>query len=87
MEALIVIGLLFVGLGMVVVVLNDSQFVRFLCYLVGLLGVLFMTLGISQKVDEIRPSAMDVYQGKTTLQYTYVDSVKVDSIVVFKERK
>ena len=30
------------------------------------------------------PSAMDVYQGKTTLQYTIIDGVKIDSVVVFK---
>ena len=30
------------------------------------------------------PSAMDVYQGKTTLQITYQDSVAIDSVVVFK---
>ena len=30
------------------------------------------------------PTAMDVYQGKTTLEYKVVDSVKVDSIVIFK---
>ena len=33
------------------------------------------------------PTAMDVYQGKTALKYTYVDSVKVDSVVVFKKEK
>lgn len=36
-----------------------------------------------EKINE-RPSAMDVYQGKTALQYTVVDGIKVDSIVVFK---
>lgn len=30
------------------------------------------------------PTAMDVYQGKTTLEYKVVDDVKVDSVVVFK---
>ena len=30
------------------------------------------------------PSAMDVYQGKTTLQNVYVDSIRVDSTVVYK---
>lgn len=30
------------------------------------------------------PTAMDVYQGKTTLEITYKDSVAVDSTVVFK---
>lgn len=32
----------------------------------------------------IEPSALDVYQGKTTLQITYRDSIPVDSVVVFK---
>ena len=31
-----------------------------------------------------KPSAMDVYQGKTTLEYKVIDGVKVDSVVVFK---
>ena len=30
------------------------------------------------------PTALDVYQGKTTLEITYRDSIPVDSIVVFK---
>ena len=32
------------------------------------------------------PSAMDVYQGKTTLEITYKDGVPIDSVVVFKEK-
>ena len=36
-----------------------------------------------EKINE-RPSAMDVYQGKTTLQYTIINDVKIDSVVVFK---
>lgn len=31
------------------------------------------------------PAAMDVYQGKTTLEITYKDSVPIDSIVIFKD--
>ena len=34
--------------------------------------------------DEPYPTAMDVYQGKTTLEYKVVDGVKVDSVVIFK---
>lgn len=37
-------------------------------------------------LDE-RPTAIDVYQGKTTLEITYKDSIAVDSIVVFKDKK
>lgn len=31
-----------------------------------------------------QPSALDVYNGKTTLAITYVDSVPVDTTIVFK---
>lgn len=31
------------------------------------------------------PKAIDVYQGKTTLQYTIMNGEKVDSVVVFKK--
>lgn len=34
--------------------------------------------------SEPYPTAMDVYQGKTTLEYKVVDGVKVDSVVIFK---
>ena len=30
------------------------------------------------------PTAMDVYHGKTTLEYKVVDDVKIDSVVIFK---
>ena len=33
-----------------------------------------------------KPSAMDVYAGKTTMEYTIVDGVKVDSTVVYKKK-
>ena len=31
-----------------------------------------------------KPSALDVYRGKTTLEITYRDSVAIDSTVVYK---
>ena len=34
---------------------------------------------------ETNPTAMDVYQGKTTLEITYKDNVATDSVVVFKK--
>lgn len=33
-----------------------------------------------------KPNAIDVYQGKTTLEYTIRDGEIVDSIVVFKKK-
>ena len=31
-----------------------------------------------------KPSAIDVYRGKTTLQITYQDSIAIDTVVVWK---
>ena len=47
---------------------------------VGLILVIF----IPPIIINSQPKAMDVYQGKTTLEITYKDGVAVDSIVVFK---
>ena len=33
-----------------------------------------------------KPRAIDVYQGNTTLEITYKDSVPLDSVVVWKNR-
>jgi purine-cytosine permease-like protein len=33
-----------------------------------------------------KPTAMDVYQGKTTLEIPYKDGVPIDSVVVFKDK-
>ena len=39
-----------------------------------------------KSIYEHDPKAMDVYQGKTTIEYTIRNGVKVDSVVVFKEK-
>ena len=33
------------------------------------------------------PQAIDVYRKRTTLEITYKDSIPIDSVVVFKERR
>lgn len=40
---------------------------------------------LSAILEDPKPTAIDVYQGKTTLEYTIRDGVKIDSIVVFKD--
>lgn len=32
----------------------------------------------------VEPKAIEVYQGKTTLEYTVIDNIKTDSVVVYK---
>ena len=48
-----------------------------------------MILGIAGfvyiKEKNNAPTALDVYQGNTTLEITYRDSIPVDSVVVFKD--
>lgn len=48
------------------------------------IGILLLFVGIA-KTSPKRPTALDVYEGKTTLEITYRDSIPVDSTVVFKE--
>lgn len=38
---------------------------------------------LSSILEDPKPTAMDVYRGKTTLEYTIRDGVKIDSVVVF----
>lgn len=63
-----------------------KEFVAIVLLLV-LLSIMFYR-GYDHGYDSAKrefPTAMDVYKGKTTLQYTIVDGTKIDSIVVFKK--
>lgn len=42
-------------------------------------------LGHGLAKDTTTPTAIEVYQGKTTLEITYRDSIPIDSTVVYKE--
>lgn len=46
-------------------------------------------IAIAAFVEFLSPSItpMDVYQGKTTLEYKVVDGVKVDSCVIWKNKE
>ena len=59
----------------------DGDIFTGICFLI----FLFIEIGIINNIiSEPTPTAMDVYQGKTTIEYKIVDGVKVDSVVVFK---
>lgn len=61
---------------------EDSTFADGLKLGVIITLLVFMEVGI---ISDTQPTAMDVYQNKTTIEYKVVDDVKVDSIVIFKE--
>ena len=52
-----------------------------------IIGAVIMLYGMHKEpLDNGMPTAMDVYQGKTTLKITYIDGVAVDSVVVYKQK-
>lgn len=59
---------------------NSGCTVFLLVFFISLISVL-----ITSHIYESKPQAIDVYQGKTTLEITYRDSMAVDSVVVWKE--
>lgn len=48
---------------------------------IAFIGWMGYNIGIANK-----PTAMDVYRGRTTLEITYKDNVAIDSVVVFKNK-
>lgn len=58
------------------------------CLALLIIAAFLVTLGYLTAVltlIEGKPTAMDVYQGKTTLEYTIHDGIKTDSVVIFKK--
>lgn len=53
-------------------------------YILGLAGTYIFSGSMMWLEIHSHPTAMDVYQNKTTLEITYKDSIPIDSVVVFK---
>lgn len=86
---LVIIGIIIFLVIVGIIEINNSKNAKFD---VGVFfGIVLSTLIVIEVVllssilKTPKPTAMDVYQGKTTLEYTIRDGVKVDSIVVFKD--
>ena len=54
------------------------------CFILVLLCGILIGIIMVIMIESSHPTAMDVYQGKTTLEYKMVDGVKTDSMVIFK---
>ena len=85
----IVVGLLILLVIVAIIVADSSGNAKFdvgVCFGVVLSMLLVIEIILlSEVLENPRPTAMDVYRGKTTLEYTIRDSVKIDIIVVFKD--
>ena len=77
---LCIVGLIFCVTGFILGLDDKAN-----CY-IGLIGcgitIIISLVIIATEAD--KPTALDVYQGKTTLEITYKDSIPIDSVVVFK---
>lgn len=82
MELAVGLILCFAGVITIYLTTKEDDFISFFAILFIMLGVLFSR----DYVEQNHPTAMDVYQGKTTLEITYKDGVAVDSTVVFKQK-
>jgi len=84
----ILVGLMIIGLMVLADFINTCDRGDMSCGLFFgvLISILFaIEVGIvSDIIAEPKPKAMDVYQGKTTLEYTIRDGEVIDSVVVWK---
>lgn len=91
MDAVIGLIFLFMALAIVVVEYGDDESSKTLCglclacFLLSALGGLILGYKVHERLTIQHPSAIEVYQGKTTLEVTYKDSIAIDSVVVYKE--
>lgn len=80
---MVIFGFLLILAGAIVIFVNSDEL--FLSYLGTILVIFGFAVALSN-VQSDEPTAMDVYQGKTTLEIIYKDGVPVDSVVVFKDK-
>lgn len=82
-ETLIIIGLILLIIGGIRLFADANGWGFLSC----VMGAYILSGGILMYQESCKPTAMDVYQGKTTLEITYKDGVPRDSIVVFKDKE
>lgn len=86
METLYIIGACLILLVLLILIIDIGEYeLRFYVFtaLMSLVGLTCIIIGIT---FDSKPTAIDVYRGKTTLEITYRDSIPVDSVVVFKKK-
>lgn len=84
----IIIGILLVAIITAIFAIDYNKKGKFdLGVIFGLILSILVSIEVvllSSILEDPKPTAIDVYQGKTTLEYTIRDSVKIDSVVVWK---
>lgn len=83
LDSLIFLGIIFIFLGVCVGIRNNTNPIPTIMIVVGII-ICFCAIAPYESND--KPTALDVYQGKTTLEITYRDNIPVDSVVVYKNK-
>lgn len=86
--AAIIVGLIIIGL--IDFISSNSHDNMDVGVFFGILVTLCFVIEIgivSTIIEEPKPTPMDVYQGKTTLEYTIRNGEVIDSVVVWKEEE
>ena len=88
MLLVISLAMLFVlGIAGIIIALDDEYDDRRFGIVISLcLFIVCIFILVQIIIQEQTPTAMDVYQGKTTLEITCKDGVPVDSTVVWKSK-
>jgi membrane-bound ClpP family serine protease len=73
MEIVIIVGLIMLIIGVICLSKEESGW----AFLFGVMGAYTFSGGLMMLQENYKPKAMDVYQGKTTLEYTIKDGVVV----------
>ena len=81
---LIVLGLIYV-IFLIWNVSTDDKYGRFCSAILLIISIILFVILLLSYNNRNTPTALDVYQGKTTLEITYRDNIPIDSVVVFKD--
>ena len=81
---IIILGLLCAISSIWNILTNNKAGKVFSAFLLMVSAIMFVAL-FSSYGNRNTPTSKDVYEGKTTLEITYRDSIPVDSVVVFKD--
>ena len=84
MEWVIIVFLILCAIFYVWNIFTNDKDYRFISALLLIISVVILVILVVSYGNRNTPTAMDVYQGKTTLEYKVVDGVKADSVVIFK---
>ena len=86
-----VIGAVIAFVGLILHAIKDNFKWAIILTLFFCLNVILLVVNLDESYyqndnDMSKPTAKDVYEGKTTLRIVYEDSIPVDTIVVFKKK-